>query len=234
MDKTEVRTYFENKRNLLSINKYQALEIFADICDKEQMNLNLSYLEQCLNELIEEKKELQNKDSDKQNKLSLDFLTKNKSISSDEQERLDIITNNIDVLMSMRSKYNMQHIEHDDIYNICKDEFEVEEDKILFDYLSKYKYCIFTAKEINDIDLILKKSSVLISKKHENSFDLVEQGLIKMKEQYENILENFYDEELENSLNLSTDNQINSDDFSKTYIQEKEVSDVQKYEEIEM
>lgn len=232
MNKTQ-KEYFENKRNLLNINKYQALEIFGETCTQEQQNYNIAILKQFIDDMKQEKLKLSQHPKDNRPFMSrITFLRPSKT-NSINTELIKIISNNIELVTNILSKQNTTEINHDDIYAMCKKYFDVQFDRSLAKYLESNKHKPLSLQEMDQINSIIKESKINIFKKDDNSFEMLQRDIELKKAEYNQIIENLTDEQLENDVR----NSIKSDmslDHSSSLENKNEKLEEQENFEIEM
>lgn len=232
MNKTQ-KEYFENKRDLLNINKYQALEIFGETCTHEQQNYNIAILNQFIDDMKQEKLKLSQHPKDNRPFMNrITFLRPSKT-NSINTELIKIISNNIELVTNILSKQKIAEINHDDIYAMCKKYFDVQFDRSLAKYLESNKHKPLSLQEMDQINSIIKESKINIFKKDDNSFEMLQRDIELKKAEYNQIIENLTDEQLENDVR----NSIRSDmslDHSSSLENNNEKSEEQENFEIEM
>lgn len=230
---TTQKEYFKNKRNLLNINKYQALEIFGETCTQEQHNYNVAILKQFIDDMKQEKLKLSQHPKDNRPFMNrITFLRPIKT-NSTNIELIKIISNNIDLITYVLSKQNTTDINRNDIYVMCKKYFDVQFDRSLAKYLESNKHKPLSLQEVDQINSIIKESTINIFKKDDNSFEMLQRDIELKKTEYNQIIENLTDEQLENDVR----NSIRSDmslDCSSSLDNENEKSQEQENYEIEM
>lgn len=127
----------------------------------------------------------------------------------------------------------MLTIHHDDIYAMCKKYFDVQFDRSLAKYLESNKHKPLSLQEMDQINSIIKESKINIFKKNDNSFEMLQRDIELKKTEYNQIIENLTDEQLENEVR----NSIKSDmslDHSSSLENKNEKSEEQENFEIEM